>query len=305
MSSSSNTGQTDQPENPPFKYLGIGHQSQDIHISADGQRSDPEHGGASLYTALTAWLLTGERVGVVSATGPGAMTGKGDAVDASTLETSADPNGPQTVFEDWVDGDFRKQRLVSRAPAIDGSFGALGQRGRNASTVFVGPLLDELPLDCRSWFWADFACLIPQGWFRNIHPDGSITLVTPDVASITGPWDLIVLSSEEALVAGDLDGWLRLTRILAVTSGSQGATIYSEGSEHRVPAMQAPEVVDTTGAGDVWAAAFAIRYNETRNIQQAGKFASAAAAICVSRSGLRGVPESRQEVEDLLATSGV
>lgn len=272
-------------------------------MRADGERSEPEHGGASLYTALTAWMLTGERVAVLSSTGPNARSADDPNSAQGNLETSSDPDGVQTVFEDWIDGDFRKQRLVSKAPALDSSFGVLGQRARNASTVFAGPLLDELPLDCRSWFWTDFACLIPQGWFRDVGPDGQIALVAPDVSKITGPWDLIVLSSDEALIAGDLADWMRITRILAVTRGSSGATVFADGDEHQIAAVEAPEVVDTTGAGDVWTAAFAIRYGETRNIEQAGRFASAAAAICVSRMGLSGVPESRQEVEDLLAAT--
>ncbi len=301
MNSSSHT---DQSGFPPLKYLGVGYQSQDIHIDAAGERSEPEHGGASLYTALTAWLLTGERVGVVSATGPNSRSRSGDDKEPGNLETSADPDGEQTIFEDWIDGDFRKQRLISRAPVIDSSLGALAQRARNASTVFAGPLLDELPLDCRSWFWADFACLIPQGWFRYVGADGLITLTAPDITSITGPWDLIVLSNDEAMISGDLEGWMRLSRMLAVTHGSNGATVYLDGNEHRIKAVEPPEVVDTTGAGDVWSAAFTVRYIETHSVTEAGRFASAAAAICVSRTGLRGVPESRQEVEDLLARSG-
>ena len=90
---------------PAINYLGIGHQSQDIHIGAGGERSEPEHGGASLYTALTAWLLTGERVAVVSSTGTDAHADHSDAVDTGDLETYSNPEGAQTVFEDWVDGD--------------------------------------------------------------------------------------------------------------------------------------------------------------------------------------------------------
>ena len=289
-------------EPPPIKYLCIGHQSQDVHVGSDGSRSDPEHGGASLYTALTAWLLTGDRVAVVSSTEPEARGDTSGGPDAYGLETSANPAGEQTIFEDWVEGDFRRQRLVSRAPAIDSSFGAIGPRARNASVVFAAPLLDELPHDCRSWFWADFACLIPQGWFRSIGSDGSIALIAPDASRIVGPWDLVVLSQEEALFAGDLESWRRITRILAVTRGRQGATVYADGAETYVAPFEMEQAVDPTGAGDVWSAAFAIRYNETHNIEQAGRFASAAAAICVSRPGLRGVPESRHEVEELMAT---
>lgn len=285
---------------PPISYLSVGHQSQDIHIWPDCSKSAPEYGGASLYTALTAWLLTGERVAVLSATDD-KSAGNADAdTDTSGLETYANSTGEQTIFEDWLDGDSRRQRLLSRAPTIDSSLEPLGQRGRNANTVFAGPLLDELPLDCRSWFWAEFACLIPQGWFRIIGSDGAITLSAPDVSRITGPWDLIVLSHEEAAETGSLDGWKRLARILAITHGSEGATIFSDGGEIDVAAVQPSKVIDTTGAGDVWSAAFTVRFNETRNISDAGRFAAAAGAICVSRTGLRGVPESRTEIEKLL-----
>lgn len=290
----------------PVKYLSIGHQSQDIHIGPDGERSEPEHGGTSLYAGLTAWLLTGERVAVVSSTSTNAgRSSRGP--DSGALETYADPDTEQTVFEDWRDGDSRLQKLVSRAPSIDSSLGALGQRGRNASTVFAGPLLDELPLDCRSWFWCDFACLIPQGWFRRIGDDGLVTLEAPDVSCITGPWDLVVLSEDEARAvekAGQMDGWKRLARVLAVTRGSRGATVYAEGGHMNVDALKPDRVVDTTGAGDVWSAAFTIRFNETRSITESARYASAAAAICVSRKGLRGVPESRIEIENMLSGRG-
>jgi hypothetical protein len=284
---------------PQLKYVCVGHQSQDVHIGTHGAREPAEHGGASLFTALTTWLVTGELVAVVSATGHGAV----QEAASNGLEAYSNIASPQTIFEDWREGDSRRQRLVSRAPAIDQSLEPLGQRGRNATAVFACPLLDELPLDCRSWFWSEFAALIPQGWFRHIDSNGIITLVPPDVSQITGPWDLIVLSHEEAAAIGDLAAWKKLARVLAVTEGSRGATIYSDDEIEHVPAFLPAEVVDTTGAGDVWAAAFAIRFMETRNITEAGRFASAAGAICVSRRGLRGVPESRAEIERMLVTS--
>lgn len=286
----------------PIKFLSVGHQSKDIHIASDGTRAGPANGGASLYTALTAFQLTDEQVAVVTSSSSEKPYHWPDSSAPRTIEAYADPDSEQTVFEDWIDGDARHQRLVSGAPAIK-SLGALGQRGRNASTVFACPLLDELPFDCRSWFWADFTCLVPQGWFRVIAPDGDITLAAPDESKITGPWDLVVLSQEEAVAVGDLSGWRQLARILAVTQGSRGATIFVGGEEHRIEAVKPSTVVDTTGAGDVWAAAFTITFQETRNITYAGEFASAAAAICVSRPGLEGVPESREEVEELLLSA--
>ncbi len=283
-----------------IQYLGVGHRSQDIHIAADGTRSSPEDGGASVFTALTASRLSGKRTAAVTSSSVFGTASQRMGVGDDRLEIYSDPNSTQTVFEDRVDRDARYQRLVSRAPAIKRSLGALGQRGRDAATVFACPLLDELPLDCRDWFRSDFACLIPQGWFRSVSTDGEITLFDPYTTAITGPWDLIVLSEDEAETTEDLADWEGLTGLLAVTKGSKGATVFSEGRQHEITALKPPALVDTTGAGDVWSAAFTVRYQETQDIEQAGRFAAAAAAICVSRPGLKGVPGSRTEVERLL-----
>jgi hypothetical protein len=206
-----------------------------------------------------------------------------------------------TVFEDRSVRGHRQQRLVSAAPGLAELIDQMDRDYRTPDTLFACPLLTELPLDCRTWFWTELACLVPQGWFREIGRNGAIRLREPDIASIVGPWDVIVISEQEAAVVSSLDDWKRLARILAVTRGERGSVIYVEGQQFDIPAVQPRRLVDTTGAGDVWAAAFSVRYGQTRDIAEAGRFAAAAAAVCVSRKGLRGVPKSREEVTELLA----
>lgn len=285
--------------------LSIGHHSYDIHIGSDGQRSEPIPGGASIFTALTVSRLTGKSATAITSSATGMRPQSLDVgrIDADGVSIYADPDSEQTVFEDWIKGDERRQRLVCRAPAIEFNPQMTGVLRDDVSVLFACPLLDELSLDCRSRVDANFACLIPQGWFRIIVPDGSISLRAPDTSAITGPWDLIVISEEEDRLSGDLTDWRSVGRILAVTKGSRGATVYTNDEEHHVEAVRPPVVVDTTGAGDVWAAAFTVRYLETEDAEVAGRFASAAAAICVSRQGLDGVPRSRKEVEYLLSRS--
>jgi len=54
--------------------------------------------------------------------------------------------------------------------------------------------------------------------------------------------------------------------------------------------------VDPTGAGDIFAAAFFIRYRESADVIEAARFANACAALSVRKAGLAGVP-TRSAVE--------
>jgi ribokinase len=60
-------------------------------------------------------------------------------------------------------------------------------------------------------------------------------------------------------------------------------------------------VVDTTGAGDCFTAAFAVALLEGKTGADALRFASAAASICVQRKGAMPSMPSRAEVTALLA----
>jgi sugar/nucleoside kinase (ribokinase family) len=53
--------------------------------------------------------------------------------------------------------------------------------------------------------------------------------------------------------------------------------------------------VDPTGAGDVFAAAFLIRYHETGDVREAMRFGSAAASLAVGAPGVEGIG-GREEI---------
>lgn len=77
----------------------------------------------------------------------------------------------------------------------------------------------------------------------------------------------------------------------------------SEGAAPvRQAALRAEKVVDTTGAGDCFTAAFAVALLEgERAPQEALRFASAAACLCVQRLGAMPSLPHRAEVDALLA----
>lgn len=88
---------------------------------------------------------------------------------------------------------------------------------------------------------------------------------------------------------------------VAVTLGERGALVADGSGSWRVPAPEV-EVVDATGAGDVFAAAFLTEWMEDRDVQRAGRFAVAASAISVEGAGARGRMPARQEVERSMAS---
>ena len=58
-----------------------------------------------------------------------------------------------------------------------------------------------------------------------------------------------------------IDLWADIAPVLIVTKGSDGARLHSRGDWHEIAPFSAQEV-DPTGAGDVFAAAYLIRYQE-------------------------------------------
>lgn len=74
-------------------------------------------------------------------------------------------------------------------------------------------------------------------------------------------------------------------RNVILKRGAEGAVIASEnGSRYTVNAFQVP-AIDTTAAGDAFNGAFAVAYMRSLSIEECGRFAAAAAALSVTRTG--------------------
>ena len=123
------------------------------------------------------------------------------------------------------------------------------------------------------------------------------------------PYVDVLIASEEFARAyaseEDLDkAILRLREtgaaVVGVTMGKAGSMALEGGRIVRCPAFRV-EAVDTTGAGDVYHAAFAVRYLETRDLADCMRFASAVSALkCLKLGGRAGIPNRRQ-VDEFLA----
>lgn len=197
------------------------------------------------------------------------------------------PAAATTTFEYSLHDGVRTQWLRSRAANLTRT--DLPDSWSGAPVVLLGPVANELPLDAPDWFSDDsFICAVPQGWQRSRDGTGRVVVSPAVPPGLSRRIDAAVIS-EADVPAEHVVAWTETFRIVAVTRGRRGARVYVNGRARNIPPVTANEV-DATGAGDVWAAAFAISLAETRDVTFAANFASAAAAISIERRGMLGIP---------------
>ena len=84
-----------------------------------------------------------------------------------------------------------------------------------------------------------------------------------------------------------------------ITMGSQGAILFDKNTELNISAFPVL-VVDTTAAGDCFVGALAVALCEGKTLASAAEFASAAAAISVTRNGAQPSLPYRDEVTEFM-----
>ena len=105
----------------------------------------------------------------------------------------------------------------------------------------------------------------------------------------------IVFANEDEICAlfetPDFDAAVRAVRgrakIAAVTRGAKGSTIVSGDAIHAVEAAPVEKVVDTTGAGDQYAAGFLSALAQGRSLDHCGRLGALAAAEVIAHYGPR------------------
>jgi len=181
---------------------------------------------------------------------------------------------------DWLNFD-----LLTTAGAILGDV----RWRQGVSQTFAAARQHGIPsvLDCEAATHADFATLLPQ-------TDHAIFSV-PGLRSFCGGR---ITDHFEALASVRTLG----CKVAAVTMGAQGALWQDDNGDHHQPAFHT-NVVDTTGAGDVFHGAYALALAERMDVPAAMRFASAVAALkCTRHGGRAGIP-TRDEVNQFLASN--
>lgn len=86
-----------------------------------------------------------------------------------------------------------------------------------------------------------------------------------------------------------------------VKLGTKGSALFVEGEEPiEQPMIAAKKVLDTTGAGDTFTAAFSVALVEGKSVRECLRFAAAAASLCVQVKGAIPSMPDREAVFNLL-----
>jgi sugar/nucleoside kinase (ribokinase family) len=277
----------------PVDYLAIGHICQDLTPSG------PRPGGTVAFAALTANAL-GLCVGIVTSLPADAMAGSFLA-PLERIALARRPAGTFTTFRNVYDqSGVRTQTLTARAETLAPD--DVPAVWRHPAIVHLAPVADEVAPALLDHVQADLVCITPQGWMRAWDGAGRVGFRPwPDAGCVLQAADAVVLGVED--VAGDealVELYAAQARLLVVTRGAAGCTLYWRGRAHTIPAPCINPVVDPTGAGDIFAAAFFCRLRQTPDDPRgAARFATQLASASVTRVGLGSIP-TPEEVEKAL-----
>lgn len=132
---------------------------------------------------------------------------------------------------------------------------------------------------------SDIACIGPHREdFLALIDSGGLDLLFANEAEIQALADVSGRDAAIDAIAGKVP-------LVVVTCGAEGALAIDHGRRVSVPAARIGRgVVDTTGAGDLFAAGFLVGYSHDRPIEQSLRMGAIAAAEVISHFGAR--PES-------------
>ena len=135
---------------------------------------------------------------------------------------------------------------------------------------------------------------LPEGFY------GLVDILTPNQTEASQLTGLNVHDVATAMEAAQILRQ-RGTPTVIVKLGSQGAVVVSELDVFHTPAFQV-SAVDTVAAGDAFNGGLAVALGEGKSLREAVKWASAVAALSVTKAGAQPSMPTRDQVEDFLGS---
>ena len=151
----------------------------------------------------------------------------------------------------------------------------------------------QAPQSARLRFVRQVSLTLSDSFCVDRHRDDFRSLVTDEVDILFGNHDELlslyeVGSFDEAVAAVQRD-----CHLAVVTVGARGCYIITRDAVLTAPAEPVAQVLDTTGAGDLFAAGFLFGYTRGYPLVHCAKLGSIAAAEVISHVGPRPLLELR------------
>jgi sugar/nucleoside kinase (ribokinase family) len=256
------------------------------HVTLDHFEDAIRPGGAALYAAVTA-----DRLGLSA----GILTSHAGDFPLELLppriEVISVPASATTVFEHRQPADERRLRV--RATAQPLGVDDLPEDWRDADLVLLAPVVNEVDAAFASAFDGAAVAAEAQGWLRDVARGGEVQPQTwPSPKGVLSHLQALFLSGAD--VRGQeaaMTEWVQRVPVAAVTAGARGALLYVNGDRYEVRPRRARQV-DATGAGDVFAATWLVRYRASGDPWEAAEAAACAASLAVEGEGWSTVPDA-------------
>jgi sugar/nucleoside kinase (ribokinase family) len=255
------------------------------HVTLDHFGDVVRPGGAALFAAVTAHRLGLSAAILTSHAADFPLEAIPPQIEVVSLESAA-----TTVFEHRHRAGRRTLRLLSGASPLAARDVPPDWRG--AGLVMLAPVAAEVDPGLVEAFEDATIAAEGQGWLRAVGPDGVIgpRPWTPE-RGLLDRLQALFLSAED--VRGQESAmleWLQRLPLAVLTAGRAGALLYVNGERFEVRAHPA-RVVDATGAGDVFAATFLVRYYLEDDPWEAAAAAACAASLSLEAEGWAAVPD--------------
>jgi 1D-myo-inositol 3-kinase len=260
------------------------------HVAWDRVQGQTVLGGSVTYATQAARKLGWEAAALTSA-GPDFEPAR-DLPGVTVFVARG--NATTRFINNYGEGGARTQVLSSRGDDI--RVDLVPDEWRRPDVLLLGGLAGEIKGSAALSFEAGVVGANAQGWVRAFGPGGEVSPMEwerPD-QSLAGVHALFL--SEH-----DIPGALKRSRelltyvpMIAVTAGWRGLSLVTREGTQVIPGFPRKEV-DPTGAGDVFAASFLMRYQETEDPAEAGVFACCAASCVVEGLGTTTLGD-REEV---------
>ena len=281
---------------PAMIYL-IGNPTRDKIITCDGESETI--GGTVWYAVqLLARLMPPQAIAVVGH-GDAQVKHRFEKLKVNVRYLSVD--GRIAHFENNYTGSQRHQhaRMGVRVELSD-----IPPEAFEAEALLVGPVLQDIDLSILTARRKGLLMLDIQGILRHLTPANQVVeKMGSDVAMAIRHCDILKVNAREAQIitsTGHIDTALKKLyrmgpQLIIITQDSKGAHIY-DGD--RLVHLSTPKVseIDSTGAGDIFAAAFLQQYLDGSDPVIAGQFAVIAAALSIRGTGTSAIP-TLEEIE--------
>lgn len=209
-------------------------------------------------------------------------------------------------------GDCRNLWLLEKSDDLDyEDFAKATNDFRETGFLILNPVAGEVSLDLLSKISCKFKRVFAdsQGFVRSYDPkSGRVSSkVIADCSCLSGVFALKADREELCCWTGirnmnrAIDKLSDYVENILITSGKGPVELYKKGkSAFRTIPLQV-NVKDTTGAGDIMLAAFAVRYSETGSLSQAVEFATTASSLATQELGVNKAVLSRNGILSKLA----